>query len=409
MKKLFAILLCSLLLVGCRRAAEQAPESVKPAEHPAALVELEMGERTAAFSPEPDALYVLFINVGYGDAALIYYQGNAVLIDSGEDTAAPQVFAALNFMGLEALDAVCLSHTHSDHIGGLTAVARSLPVRQAYAASISKNKKNGENKITELCKELGIPLTRLVAGDVLPLGEGVYFDILGPLVYDEDDDNDNSLVQRLCIHGRRLLFTGDMQFAEEATLLNAQVDLRADVLKVGNHGNPDATSEEFGLAVSPSAAVISTSTLEDDDSANPRVIWALKDAEVHITQDYALGLLLCVDKDGGLSVSSPRGTKSDATLTLALDMGKQRVTITNAGGAAADLSGFVLLSERGGECFYFPAGTRLEAGTSLTVSAAGGGGDYEFVGEDSPWNMKKGDTALLYDAGGNLMQRIASE
>lgn len=368
-----------------------------------------MSEVPAAFSPEPDALYVLFINVGYGDAALICYQGRAVLIDSGEDTAAPRVFAALNFMGVAALDAVYLSHTHSDHIGGLTAVARSLPVKQAYSASISKNKKNGENKIAALCGELGLPLERLKAGDTVPLSEDASFDILGPLVYDEDDDNDNSLVQRLNVHGRRLLFVGDMQFAEERTLLDAGVDLAADVLKVGNHGNPDATSEAFGLAAAPSAAVISTSTVEDDDSANPRVIWALKDAKVYVTENYPLGVLLCVKPGGALSVSSPEGLKSDAALELALDMDAQRVTITNASGTEADLSGFVLYSERGSECFYFPAGTRLGAGASLTVSAAGGGGDYAFVGEDSPWNTKKGDAALLYDAGGNLLLRVASE
>lgn len=403
------VLLCGLLLVGCRRGPQQAPESAEPTGQPAALVVLEMEEAPAAFSPKPDALYVLFINVGYGDAALICYQGRAALIDSGEDTAAPRVFAALNYMGVTALDAVYLSHTHSDHIGGLTAVATNLPVKQAYSASISKNKKNGENKIAELCKELGVPLARLAAGDTQPFGEGAYFDILGPLVYNEDDDNDNSLVQRLNVHGRRLLFVGDMQFAEERTLLSAQVDLAADVLKVGNHGNPDATGEDFALAVSPRAAVISTSTLEDDDSANARVIRALKDAEVCVTEDYPLGVLLCVDAGGALSISSPLGEKSDAALSLALDMDQQRVTIMNEGGAEADLSGFLLYSERGSECFYFPAGTRLAPGASLTVSGAGGGGDYAFANEDSPWNTKKGDAALLYDAGGNLLQRVASE
>ena len=403
------LLLCGLLLAGCGRVPEQAPESAELAEQPASLVVLEMDEAPAAFVPEPDSLYVLFINVGYGDAALICYQGRAVLIDSGEDAAAPRVFAALNYMGVTALDAVYLSHTHSDHIGGLTAVANNLPVKQAYSASISKNKKNGENKIAELCKELGVPLTRLEAGDTAPLGEDAYFDILGPLVYNEDDDNDNSLIQRLSVHGRRLLFVGDMQFAEERTLLGAGVDLAVDILKVGNHGNPDATGEDFALAVSPAAAVISTSTAEDDDSANARVIWALKDAEVCVTEDYPIGVLLCVDASGALSIASPIGPKSNAALSLALDMQAQRVTITNDGAAEADLSGFLLYSERGSECFCFPAGTWLGSGASLTVSGTGGGGDYAFVNEDSPWNTKKGDAALLYDAGGNLLLRVASE
>ena len=51
-----------------------------------------------------------------------------------------------------------------------------------------------------------------------------------------------------------------MEFPEEVSLLEAGMIPHADVLKVGNHGNGDATSEELIKAVSPSLAVISTNT-----------------------------------------------------------------------------------------------------------------------------------------------------
>ncbi|MDO4572799.1 MAG: MBL fold metallo-hydrolase, partial [Clostridia bacterium] len=223
MKRVLSMMMGLLLLAGCagRQPGRTAAETPAPAE-----IDAPRGEaaaETAAPSGAPGALQILFINVGYGDAALLLYDGHAVLIDTGKKSAAPRVFAALSHMGVEALDAVVLTHTHSDHTGGLTALANNLPVGRVYAASISENKKNGENKVTELCAELGLPLTRLDAGDTLPLTETLAFEALGPLVYDADDDNDNSLVLGLTVNGRRLLFTGDMQFAEEATLLNAGV------------------------------------------------------------------------------------------------------------------------------------------------------------------------------------------
>ncbi len=398
-------MLSCLLLAACAAPAGETPPE-PAAEATPLLLETEQASPEAS-PPEvrSGALSVLFINVGYGDATLITYQGRSLMIDTGKKSAAAQVFAALNYMGVTKLDAVALTHTHSDHIGGLEALGRSIPVGHVYAATISQNKKDGGNRITELCQKLSLPLTRLNAGETLPLTETVSLEVLGPLSCNADDDNDNSLILRLTLNGRTLLLTGDMQFDEETTLLDAGAELAADILKVGNHGNPDATGDLFGAAVSPQYAVISTSTAEDADSANPRVRTALSDAEIHVTEDYPLGVLVMVEESGEIRISSPETQKSEAELMLSLDIEAQRATVTNTGADEADLSCFVLLSDRGGECFRFPEDTRLPAGASLSVSAEGGGGDFAFIGESSPWNRKRGDTALLYDAGGHLTAR----
>ena len=74
--------------------------------------------------------------------------------------------------------------------------------------------------------------------------------------------------------------------------------MSADVLKVGNHGNPDATSEQFAKAVNPEIAVITTDTSVDTDSANERVKKLF--SKVLLTQDYKFGIKITVDKDGNL-------------------------------------------------------------------------------------------------------------
>jgi competence protein ComEC len=53
------------------------------------------------------------------------------------------------------------------------------------------------------------------------------------------------------------LLTGDLAADGEAALLDAPVDLRATVLKVGHHGSDGSTTPAFLDAVSPSVAVIS--------------------------------------------------------------------------------------------------------------------------------------------------------
>lgn len=248
---------------------------------------------------------VMFINVGRADATLVQINGCAYLIDTGEKSSVPALYRALALQGVKKLEAVFLTHTNSDHIGGMEALTKKYNVDTLYSVDISKDKKNGENKISNLAAELLLKYVKLTAGNRVDLAPDTYFEVLGPLVYNDGDDNNNSLVLWLNVNGKTFLFTGDMQFAEEQTLLEAGADLSADILKVANHGNPDATSNEFAQAVSPEIAVISTNTSVDTDSANEIVISALRGARVLVTENYECGILLTVNANGTVDISNP--------------------------------------------------------------------------------------------------------
>ena len=406
MKNLFIKLIAGVLLltipVGCAPQGDASVpmETVSPA--PTVLVPSENAElASSAIADGQNA--VTFLNVGKADAALISLDGHFYLIDTGTAESVPLLFGALEILGVERLDAVFLTHTHGDHIGGMEALGRAYPIGQIYGAQYSENKKDGTNKIANLAEKLGLPLTRLSAGDTLPAGNAGTFTVLGPLCYNVEDDNDNSLVLRLTLNSFSILFAGDMQFAEEQTLLKSGAELSADVLKVGNHGNPDATGDDFAKAVSPDLAVISTDTSVDTDSANPRVLAALDGAQILLTQDTPVGVGLVLS-EGGYSVSSVERPKAGLSLTItSVNVGQQSVAIRNEGDGVADLSGCVLLSQRGGEIFRFPEGSLLEPGKTTVVTGAGGGGDYSFTGEENPWSKKKADPAMLYDRFGNLL------
>ena len=247
---------------------------------------------------------ILFINVGKADAALLTAGDSRYLIDTGTKDSSEALLNALSVMQVESLDGVFLTHTHSDHIGVMESLAENIPIEMLYHADITELTKKGVNKFERFSEELGIPHTALTAGDVLTLGSGVTAEVIGPLYPNSEDDNDQSLVLMVQANGRKVLLTGDMQFAEEATLLGAGTDVSADVLKVGNHGNPDATSDSFAAAVSPSVAVISTDTAEDTDSANERVLAALEGAELYITQDASLGILVTISADGTITANT---------------------------------------------------------------------------------------------------------
>ncbi len=399
-------ILAVTLFAGCGAPDSPAPpdESVAPAAQ--SSVETATTEPTANPTPDDPAAYaptpveaqadapvaVTVANVGYGDAILVQLGEQNFLIDTGAKKAGIQLLRALAMRGVEQLDGVFLTHTHSDHIGGMETVAQRYEIGTIYAAEITQDRK----KIDKLADELGLNLERLTAGDKVQTASGAAFEVLGPIAFNADDDNDNSLVLRLKAGGLTWLFTGDMQFDEEISLMNAGIDLKTDVLKVGNHGNPDATSGAFGKAVSPKAAVISTSTVEDDDSANPRVLSALMDADIYITQDYGLGVLMTAE-NGVLSVTDPQPPAAPDSVSIAIDAKEQTATLTAS--ADLDLSGWFIYSEKGNELFVFPQNTKLEAGKPLIVACRGGAG--HLIWDDKKvWSDKDGEAGVLYTSGG---------
>ena len=258
---------------------------------------------SAGGTAETDApeLSLYAINVGKADALLLRSGETAYLIDTGSADSYPALLKTLQAEGITHLDGVLLTHTHKDHAGGLEYLLDSgIEIDQVYASGYY-NKKEKKHPAVQALKGTGREVMWLLSGDSLPLDGGT-LEVLGPLTHDEEKENNNSLVLLASGGGGTMLLAGDMEFPEEAILLNAGLIPHADVLKVGNHGNPDATSEAFLEAVSPRAAVFSTDSNVEPDTPAPRIVrWLTRhQAAVYQTQETKNGVLITL-KNGEIT------------------------------------------------------------------------------------------------------------
>ena len=235
----------------------------------------------------------VFLNVGKADAALIMAGDARYLVDTGSKASAEAMLKALAFFGVDRLDGVFVTHTDSDHVGGLKALLKSgISVDRLFAPSFYNIESLEKHPVFKQAEKHALPLEWLRAGDTVAFEAQSRFTVLGPLTQDEDNENNNSLVLMLETPEGSMLLAGDMETPAEEALLTAGLVRGAAVLKVGHHGNGDASGERFVYTVRPQIAVISTDSDEEPDTPDPDVLARLWNigAEVFVTQKATCGI-----------------------------------------------------------------------------------------------------------------------
>ncbi len=210
-------------------------------------------------------LEISAIDVGQGDSILMVTpQGRTLLVDAGglpswmhsgldigEDVVSPYLWSR----GISRLDAVAITHAHSDHLGGMPAVLSNFHPRELW---LGVNSPSPElQRVVQEAETLHIPVVLHFAGENFDMG-GAGVRILAPVERPEIQlarPNDTSLVMKVTYKATSALLEGDAERREEN--LVSQEQPHADLLKVAHHGSATSTAADFLAAVHPRFAVIS--------------------------------------------------------------------------------------------------------------------------------------------------------
>ena len=242
----------------------------------------------------------LFINVRKADAALFFLGDARYLVDTGHKNSFDQLQRVLEAFEIQKLDGVFVTHTDKDHVGGLKKLLKGgMQVDMLYASALHSEKSDEDHPVYEAAEKYAVPLTWLKAGDQVDAGNGCVFNVIGPLYRDAQKENNNSLVMYLETPHGTMLLTGDMEKPEEADLLSAGVIRHVPVLKVGNHGEGDATGKDFAMAVRPDWSIISTNTEDEPDTPDDDTLSRLykTGTKIAVTQDAEVGIMVIL-RDG---------------------------------------------------------------------------------------------------------------
>lgn len=216
---------------------------------------------TAGTASQKDGLLkIYFLNVGQGDAEFIETpNGNKILIDGGPDaTVLSKLSKIMPFYDRE-IDLVVLSHPHADHVTGLIEVLNRYDV-----ANIIQARENYNSPIflawQEAVRNEGAENIEAVAGTKINLGNNTALTILYPSQSVANTTtgtpHDDMVMVMLEYKSFRVLFAGDTEKKVENALEQKNIDLNADVLKIGHHGSKTSSSENFLNVVKPQLGFI---------------------------------------------------------------------------------------------------------------------------------------------------------
>lgn len=202
-------------------------------------------------------LKIYFFDVGQGESTLLVLPGGInILVDTGSPAAGPMLVDNIRSLGIDRIDHLILTHPHDDHIGGIFNVLHKMDVRNYYDNSFNNIKSNLFDDYVRLVRKEQSSYHVLHAGNILNFN-AVKIDILNPILPLSGSINEDSIVLRVSYGDINILLTGDVRDIGEKRILESGRGIRSIILKVGHHGDSNASTENFLDMVKPEIAVIS--------------------------------------------------------------------------------------------------------------------------------------------------------
>jgi competence protein ComEC len=240
---------------------------------------------------------IVFFDVGQGLSVLVTRNNNAILYDTGASypsgftLSEAVVLPYLQYLGINTLDKILLSHSDNDHAGGIQKLVDNIEIGEVISNDSSL---------------LQIPTTPCNPSNSFTW-QRLAFNILWPipasineaLPTKKKQKNDDSCVVLIVDEkGHKLLLTGDISRKVERQLLRLYTTLNTDVLQVPHHGSKTSSSKEFIRQLAPQVAVVSAGYLNRWYMPVQSVVQRYHDSNVPLLKSAEVGqVIITINKE----------------------------------------------------------------------------------------------------------------
>lgn len=293
-----------------------------------------------------------FINVheGGSDAIILESNGHFAMVDTGEDYDFPdgsdsrypwrqginttykhvltdRVFRRLKELGVQKLDFILVTHTHSDHIGNVDELLSTYPVDRVYLKKYSDNRITkperlwdnlyGYDKVLKTAAEKGVSVIQnITQGDA-----HFQFGDMDIQLYNYEnetdssgelkkiwDDNSNSLISVVKVNGKKIYLGGDLDNVHGAEDKYGPLIGKVDLMKFNHHHDTNkSNTKDFIKNLSPSLIVQTSDSLPWKNGVDSEYVNWLKERGIErinaASKDYD-ATVFDIRQDGLVNIST---------------------------------------------------------------------------------------------------------
>lgn len=225
---------------------------------------------------------VYYLDVGQSDCSIVICDNKVMMIDSGSKSSYIKIRGALLALGIDKIDYLVVTHPHDDHMGNAADIIKKYNVENIIMPKIASENQVDTLTYSDLISSIANhdvnPMTVNV-GDKISFGRA-NIDFFAP--FEQNDNlNNMSIVLKVNFGETSFLFQGDAENSIEKQLLSSDMDVSADVIKVGHHGSNTSSSEKYLDVVNPSIAVVSCGADNSFKHPNKQTIDLLEKQDVN--------------------------------------------------------------------------------------------------------------------------------
>ena len=342
-----------------------------------------------------------FINVGKGDAFLIDVPDDGYyLCDTGKEQDFATIARVLALKNINHINGIFLSHGHLDHAGNVENLLKNYTVDKIYISN-QEDPSYRKFPIREIVSRYDVELVELQSNQHLQFHD-LGIDVWIPPYVDKKNENNNSVVLKMRYGNHSILMTGDMELEEEATFLFENKDIQSDILKLGHHGEKDATSIALLERVKPKYGIITGNAKENPQSVNKTIKKRLEQFQVNAF--YSEGNQLCtefISTKNRMKIRYFYDQHVDSDVRIEeLNIDEDYVLLKNNGTQTVNISNYHLRSKKGEEWFTIPEETMIKPNQELYIKTLDCDEDvqpYILWKEKDVWDDDLKEAVVLYD------------